>query len=165
MIYPIPFRSPIFPCFSSNRNYIYDFYTRSFYDLFQRWKKSTSVATTMLLKYHEPTVRSLNESRFLFHTMTVRPYLSTSRRYEAWRQRGVKRSIPPSTVSFPASNLSRQIHGEIHSRPLFFHPRSKSISNEQTIRFEPAAKRPPKVLRVFDNQSQFYRWWYPLRWR
>lgn len=125
----------------SNRNYIF---IRSFLICFKRWTifrigisvwncgEGREVNLRARTKYFSNIMnddRSLNESRHPFHTVMVRPYLSTYP-YK-------KRSILLSTVSFPASNLSRQIH----SLPLFFHLRSKSISNEQTIRFEPTAKR------------------------
>lgn len=121
----------------SNRNYIF---IRSFLICFKRWTifrigisvwncgEGREVNLRARTKYFSNIMnddRSLNESRHPFHTVMVRPYP-----YK-------KRSILLSTVSFPASNLSRQIHSLL----LFFHLRSKSISNEQTIRFEPTAKR------------------------
>lgn len=72
-----------------------------------------------------------------------------------------------STVSFPASNLSRQIHSEHapSNASRGVHP-SENISNEQTIRFEPALYHldtssshlsfsPREEVAAFDNQSQF----------
>ena len=84
----------------------------------------------------------------------------------------MKRSVLLSTVSFPASNLSRQIHGE-HARP-FLQPVSRdreiSLMNKLSDLSSLAEPRclprcwrgAPRSshregLQVLDNQSQFHR--------
>ena len=90
------------------------------------------------------------------------PWLNeTTVRYNNDERGVLKRSVLLSTVSFPALNLSRQIHAE-HARPAS-RDREISLMNKLSDLSHVAAprclprssNRPREGLQVLDNQSQF----------
>lgn len=122
-----------------------------------------------------PLFRPLNESKSSFLVVLSPKPLGEwdgckIRRVE--REEGLKRSVLLSTVSFPALNLSRQIHVQ-HAPPFFqlvSRDRKISLMNKLSDLSPPAkpcclprcwhATLLPSAsrrLEVFDNQSQFHR--------